>query len=111
MIAHNSLATGQDDIQRCFINNTPLMAEGYFYAGTVMVWDCLFAGPVPAMPASVLTTGDQQAYAGTRFAFTAVLLETCLKQVPAEWVGMPGKSRSPIVTVHKCGLADASHVS
>ena len=60
-----------------------------FLAGTVLVGNCLFAGPILAAPANSTATGDQQAYAGLQFAFTAVLLETCPER-------MTGESRSPM---------------
>jgi hypothetical protein len=83
----------QDLIRRCFINDAPLRGS-VFDAGTVLVQDCLFAGEVPAMPASFLARGRQQAYVGTRFAFTAsLLLNTCPDQVPAEWTPVDGRTR------------------
>jgi hypothetical protein len=41
VISHySSYATGQDDIRRCFINNTPLIAEGSFRAEGGKLFQC-----------------------------------------------------------------------
>jgi hypothetical protein len=109
VISHSSSATGRDDIERCFINNAPQKGS-VFEAGTILLRDCGFAGRVLRMPAGFMTTGDQQTYAGTQFILAAVLQETCPQQVPVEWTPMPRESRSPIVTIHKCGFADAPQI-
>jgi hypothetical protein len=75
-IAHDG-ATGQDVVGRCFFANTTLKSS-VFDGGSVLMRDCLFAGAVPAIPASFTTEGSQQPNTATTIAFdTASLLETC----------------------------------
>jgi hypothetical protein len=93
VIAHGCWAVRQDVIQRCYLVNTSLKGS-YFEAGTVLIWNCLFAGAVPEMPAGFLATGDQQANAVTRFVFPAGLLKgTCPRQAPVELGRMPSVSQ------------------
>jgi hypothetical protein len=69
-------ATSQTRLESCYFVNTKLMGER-FYAGSVLVDSCLFAGKVQST-VSFIPTGVQISFASTEVSFdTASLLPFC----------------------------------
>ena len=93
---HHLGATGRDTLERSFFGNTTLKSST-FQAGSVLICDCLFAGPLEVMPANFTATGAQLAYAGTRINLAnPSQLETCPVQGEAAFDPMASPAESPV---------------
>ena len=78
-VGHSDNIVGQDVLDACFFDTTPVEAA-VFLGGMLVLRNCLFAGAVPSWfgPGSVMTEGVQRGNTATRVVFsTASLLETC----------------------------------
>jgi hypothetical protein len=75
-IAHASYEAAQDVMESCCFVNTSLRGTA-FWAGSVVIDRCLFAGEVQST-ASIVPTGVQVGFTSTETSFdTASLLPTC----------------------------------
>ena len=89
VVAHRQ-GDGRDVLARCFFSNTPELKASTFSSGSVLLEDCMWAGPVPGMPASFTASGVQVSNMFTQLVFDARwMLETC---------GGPAPTKTPDAT-------------
>jgi hypothetical protein len=108
VVGHSSQAAGQDTVESCFLDATPLKGTE-FGAGSVLIKDCLFSGAMLTVPAGFIANGVQLEFAGTHIDLVnQLLLSTCPSQGIAVFLPLASATETSTDSESEIGAKSAT---